>query len=331
MSDWNKNQGPPPPDDDDDLNLDWLSDEYKKDTPGAGGERSGLTGELPWLSGSAAPLSADFVDEDDVQVDWGASGGGIQPTRRGESTGITGMLDWQNTDEPADVTGQASDADLMPWQAGDTPPDAVPVTVGDTGQLLNWMQSLDADAPAAPAADADSLFTFADDDLAGDALPATDEALPDWMAELDMPPLDESAAADADSLFTFADDDFGAAVPAAAASADEALPDWMAELDLPDVPAAAAEPADFDMDSLFDDGGFDLAAEEDAPAAVSEPADFDMDSLFDDGGFDLAEEDAPAAVSEPAEFDMEGLFDDGGFDLAAEEDAPAAVSEPADF
>ncbi len=142
---WVNDDGDDLPDDsatDDD--YDWLQDESDDDEPRDAAQRTGVTGELPWLSGGSAAdeevedLFADMPDDYDWQED---TDSGHEQPQRDQRTGVTGQLSW--------LGGVENRLEDQLEESGATSEDLFGALEADraergTDELLDWMSEDDA-------------------------------------------------------------------------------------------------------------------------------------------------------------------------------------------
>ncbi len=331
MSDWNKG---PNSGDDDDLNFDWLNDDDKISGDSSTSDRTGVTGNLTWQRGKGADDDLPNVDDDDLTFDWSTPGEKGTPGV-GDRTGVTGTLDWQRA-----MGGRASDDEpelSEDWQAALTPLETPPPPAADDFDLDALFG---ADAAAAdnllgdeeqPYAEDDvyddALLTADDDDLFGtddaswldDVLDEPDDepvaaspvqAVPDWLAGLDLPETADTNDATAHDVVS------------------DGIEDWEDQEDLN---------ADGEPDWLSSLPGYDVDAAEDA-AVEDEYATFDETQYADASASAWGEtqyaDDTGNAWEQGAE-DIEAVADDEfAFDDLFGEDeavfAPDATSQTND-
>ncbi len=146
--------------------LDWLRDEQPDDDEQGDAERSGLTGQLPWIGG--APQSSESaMPEDDLSFDWmtAESRPGAAPGE--ERTGLTGALDWLSAEQRFQAELESGEDDEEDYDLFGAPPPATPAP-RETGELKRILDNLPQ--PADAAADDEFLraLGIGDDDIFDD-------------------------------------------------------------------------------------------------------------------------------------------------------------------
>jgi hypothetical protein len=341
MQDWN-NAGHTPNDDDDDLNFDWLDEEAEKGKPSSPGEgHTGVTGQLDWQHFGDEASDDDAANADDDTFDWQAGSKNPAKPVQPDQTGLTGSLDWQRASRPSD-TGGAEDDDQPEWQSA--PPARA---FGDTGQLMDWMTTLDEDSEASPPPVPEDTFDFdsgfpdseldssaEDDDYGTPPLPASSGDvgdLPDWLADLDVPDAsDEDIFAAQQSVLGSSDGDWMTEdapgdsydyAPQDEYTDGDSQPDWMQ--DIPDFGTGDAEQG-YAQDEYSDEGAYDP----NAPYYADETQ-YEDGYAYGEAGSDAAYavedtgqgfEDYQATPKTPSTDDLFGEFDDMEFEPTAEED-----------
>ena len=218
-------------------------------------DRFNLDDDLPdWLKGDDSD-SDSSSDEPDLGLSWQSEGSESGTPSPSGSLGVTGELPWrQGASDPDDPRRQTSSIDDVNWESLDEP---------NT------------------------------DDFGGDAVPATDDELPDWLdavddldssAPVDLPPAEPAAAAPPEWLST---DDLEAPDLAGLDVGDDsepaAMPTWLDSSDAIEVPPSEPTVAT-DEDSADEEVLPDWLFGEDEPetSAIDDELGDDFADIFAD-------------------------------------------------
>ncbi|RMG82480.1 MAG: hypothetical protein D6712_14575, partial [Chloroflexi bacterium] len=334
FDDWLQDNDDEPQDESsDELDFDWLDDSAATGEPQQSSDRTGVTGELPWLAGvSDSDEGEGEAEDDDLGLDWlqDEEAEADEPATSGHFADI-GAVE-QQLDE------QLGDVDELDWLSEVGEEEAAPAA---EPAAEDWLDELDFGeeeaTPAAEPAAEDWLdeLGFGEEEAA----PAAEPAAEDWLDELDFG--EEEAALAAEPAAEDWLDELGFGEEETAPAAEPAAEDWLDELDFGEEEAApAAEPAAEDwLDELdFGEEEAALAAEQQLPDSdFSDWLDSELESEPEAAA--SIEEDAPdwlqaAAPQSADELESVGIGEEDEDDFFAalgfEDEEPASVGEDDD-